>query len=55
MLLAQGVLSALMPEGKTVTFPLPWEPIEGAAAEAVAPEVVDEMVERLARYSAIPD
>ncbi|WP_336642340.1 hypothetical protein [Microbacterium sp. MMO-56] len=53
-LLAQSVLSALMPAGESVTFPMPWD-APPAQPEPVAPEVVDEMRDRLARYSALPD
>lgn len=54
MLLAQGVLSFLMEKGKSVTFPMPWDQAE-KAADAPTPEVVDEMTERLRRFSAFGD
>lgn len=52
-LLAQGVLTTLMPEGKSVEFPLPWQEMTGP--EQVAPELVDELRERLAQFSAFND
>jgi hypothetical protein len=52
-MLASGVLSFLMAEGKSVTFPMPWDRDE--APEPVAAEVVEEMTDRLRRYSAFRD
>lgn len=53
-LLAQGVLTWLMPEGESISFPMPWDQ-EAEAPEPIDPEVIDEMTARLAQYSALPD
>jgi len=49
-LLSQGVLSYLLEKGKSVSFPLPWE--RRPEQEVVAPEVAEELRERLQQYSA---
>lgn len=51
---ASGVLSMLMPKGQSIVFPMPWDrpPDSG---EPVPGEVVDEMRERLQKYSAFND
>jgi hypothetical protein len=52
-LLAAGVLSYLMPEGKSVTFPMPWDKDDTPAPPPQS--VVDEMKARLEKYSAFAD
>lgn len=42
-----------MPEGKSVQFPFPWEKTD--APVPVPQEVVDELKQRLERYSAFAD
>lgn len=51
-LLAQGVLTVLMPEGKSVDFPLPWTL---TPTEPIPAEVVQEMTDRLKVFSAFHD
>ena len=53
MLLATGVLSFLMAEGKSIRFPMPWDKDDSPAPPSQ--EIVDEMTERLKRYSAFPE
>lgn len=43
-----------MPKGESVSIPMPWDAVP-TGPEPVAPEVVDEMRERLAKYSALSD